>query len=176
MKNHDWMNNTGYSMIEVMLVIAILVILSTGSMVAFSHIKYGNTTTCAKEIGAAIDKVRLEAMSKADKPDLYIYQYEKNYYLKASSTIPILDDSGTKIGSNEIKISYLDAVSGEVVVASPAAIRLGFSRSTGSFINTDTAVAGEIDKGPVFYKQLIISGGKTYTITMYETTGKHEIN
>lgn len=177
LKRHVWNKNTGYSMIELIIVIAILAILSSGTFYTLNYIKYANTLKCAKEINFMIDKVKLEAMSKIDKPDLYIYKFGDNYYMKASSIIPTLDETGIKIGGHGIDIYYQG--SGETsdsLLDASKIIRMGFSRSTGAFLNNGSPASPGTITDPVFYNKIIIKGRKTHTITMYETTGKHEID
>lgn len=175
-------NNKGMTLIEIIIVLAVISILSVTALSGINYIKYGNTKKCAYKIDAALDQVRMQVMSKADKEYLYIYQYKNYYYMKESTrntpTSTLLDDSGTKLGNKQIELYYrttsMSSAAPDKAIGSYANdtyIRLSFKKSSGSFI---TMTEGGTD----YYNEIKIKDGNgilKYTVTLIQTTGKHYV-
>lgn len=163
-------NNKGYSLVEIIIVIAILAILSTVAYNNFSYIKYANTKTCAKEINSQYEKARQLAMSKPERPDYYIYKYNDNIYLKliSSSVAPVLDNTGTLIGNGGIDVYYTTTSNPtKIKLNNGDNIKIQFKKSSGGL---KPITASE------FYNQIIVcTEGSTTgeTIHLVEVTGKH---
>gem|GEM_PF-1550503 len=167
-------NNKGMSMIEIILVLAILALLSTGMLTGINYIQYGNTKKCSNLIDSALDKVRIDAMSKAEKPYLYLYEFEGSYYmLESAETTPTLDSSGTKLGNRQVRLYYSTDPGGVAEITSSIPLhymKIGFVKSTGG-------IAQNADNS--YYDEILIKNGAgtetRYTITLIKATGKHYI-
>ncbi len=170
-------NDKGMSLAEIILVIAILAIFAGGAIGGMSYIRYGNAKTCASEINAALDRVRLEAMSRAEKPFLYIYQSGDSYYMKVSTepaTEALLDATGTRLGNRQLRLFYETTVSASSIeignFASGSYMQLGFEKGTGG-ISANPADSS-------YYNKIMVAdsdGTPRYTITLVKATGKHFI-
>jgi prepilin-type N-terminal cleavage/methylation domain-containing protein len=175
-------NNKGISLVEIIIVLAVLSILSVTAFSGINYIKYANSKKCAYKIDSALDRVRMQVMSKANKEYLYIYQYNNDYYMKENTmstpTATLLDDSGTKLGNKQIKLFYRTT---SMSVASPdeevgsyanrSYIRLSFKKSSGSFITIT-------ESGTDYYNEIKIkdrNGTLKYTVTLIQSTGKHYV-
>lgn len=177
-------HNEGMSFIEIIIVITILAIFAGGTVGSISYIRYADTKKCAGEINAAIEKVRMDAMSMANKPSLYVYQYNNIYYIKEIGTdivnpLTQLDDTGTRLANNHVQLCYrtvnMAPTDSDVVIRSSPSpnvyMKLGFLRSTGGIAYID----GTTD----LYTQILVKnkhGELQYTITLVQATGKHFIN
>lgn len=166
-------NQKGMSLVEIIIVIAMIGILAGTSISMLSYIMLGNTQKAAKTISTAIEKQQANTMSKAGVPYLYIYKLSDGYYMKTIMDVEIadssdanfamLDDSGTKLAGPNVTISKVDpsdATGTETVITETDFIRVVYKKS--GVFDSKTNVS-----------RIIIDGTGSYTITLIEATGKH---
>lgn len=169
-------NNKGVSLVEIIIVIAILSVLGVSTFGGIRYLRYGNAKRCAYEIDAALNKIRLENMSKAEKANLYIYQYGGHYYMRVSPSSPttaLLNGNGTELGNNQFVISYETSTHPGTSIAvgdytSGNYMTLCFDKSTGELSSNGTG----------FYERIVITdrdGTLLYTIRLIQASGKHFI-
>ena len=79
-------NNKGFSLVEMIIVIAVIAILAGASVTFFGHVRYANTQKTVESIDSAIDKLQSNAMSKSNNSYLYIYKLSDGYYMKTVDT------------------------------------------------------------------------------------------
>lgn len=167
-------NNRGITLVEIIIVITILSILTVMTFGGLHYIKYGNAKRCAYELNAALDKIRIEDMSKAEKAYLYIYLYRDSYYMKESTSeasAALLDDSGVLLGNKQLGIYYqtsADPLAEQEAgdFASGSFMKISFEKSTGELSSNGTA----------YYKNIRIrdrGGTIRYTIRLIQASGKH---
>lgn len=157
--------NNGFTLIEMIIILAILAIVSTGTIISISRIGYANTVKAAKNIDSAMDKIRLDTMTKKEKQYLYLYNRDGVLYMKISSDAAERDedldaDTGTRLAS-KVSLFYISD-STSVELSDGDAICIHFMRSSGAF-STD-------------YEYLRLEGsGKIATIQCVKETGKHYV-
>lgn len=167
-------NNKGVSFVEIIIVIAILSVLGVSAFGGIRYINYGNKKNCAYTINAALDKIRLENMSKAEKASLYIYRSGNGYFMRVSAAVPMdahLDDTGSQLGNDRFVISYETTARPGTKVevgdyASGKYLKLSFDKGTGE-LNSN---------GTDYYNNIYISdrdGTVQYTIRLIQASGKH---
>lgn len=160
-------NQKGMTLVEIIIVIALIGILAGSSVVLIGHIGYANTKKTVESIDVSLDKLQSTAMSKKEKQYLYIYKRDDGYYMKQlSEKLDVLDSTkldgnGTKISGKDTEI-HIDSPSG-TIVESDTIIRIKYTRS--GVFDTDTNVNG-----------IVIEGKGSYTITLVKETGKHPIS
>ena len=170
-------DHRGFSMVEIIVVIAIVGILAGISVTMFGQVRYANAKKTVETVSDRLDSQRITAMGQKETQYLYIYRLDDGYYMKlleddGSGTMvlntldtSLLNESGTKICNTSLKI-YIDSETSENLVSGDKIIRIAFKR-TGVF---DTS-----DKGTNVHKILFV-GNSTQTITLIEQTGKHYVN
>ncbi len=168
-------NQKGMTLVEIILVIAVIGILAGTSVSMIGHVHYANTKKAAEAVGTALDKQQAVTMSKEGKPYLYIYKLGAGYYMKqlgeclTSFDGTKLDANGTKLSGNGTEI-YLESETG-TLLAGTNFIRIRYKKS-GVF---DKELASDgVENTNV--EKIVIKGTGTYTITLVEETGKHPIN
>lgn len=150
-----WKNQKGFSLIEIIILIAMIGILAGSSVAIFGHIPYANTRKVAEEVDAALSRLRLETMSQSGEQRLYICKLDDGYYLKSDPT-----DSGTRLCGNNVTIN-------------PSL------KGTHFTIQDDKYVCVAYKKSGVFREIdtnadcIEISGSGTYTIRLDLDTGRH---
>lgn len=129
--------NKGFSLVEMIITIAIISIVTTGSLVISRRIGYADTMKAAKTVDSAMDKLRLETMSKDKRQYMYLYKVDNSIYMKVSSDPDAISagldsDSGKKLGSN-ISISVDDPSGTDRLIGDGENISISFTRSSGAF-------------------------------------------
>ena len=105
-KNKVSNNNTGFTLIETIIVIAILVIFASFTVLYMGHLRAVNVRQAANQVY----KLQVKTMSKTDIPHLYIYKTDNGCYMKILTSditafdSSVFDDTGTKLGSASIEI------------------------------------------------------------------------
>lgn len=170
------LNNDGFSLIELIVAVFILGIISLLMVGGVGYFRNANSTSCAKRIGAYLDKTRLEAMSKSDQV-YFRLRYDdstKKYY----AGIIYRDNVGNEIVSNEeelanasltLSMETITPSSGKVVLHSvkDSAITLHYVKGTGAF---DFSETGEN------YRAIRIEGSKTVRVVLAKETGRYTIS
>lgn len=179
-------NNKGFSLIEVIITLAIMAVLTGMLGLSFNYIQHANTRAAAKTVDSTISKLRFDVMSKKEKPYLYLYQIDGNSYMKIAADGGVgkeLDKATGKLlcnGSVSIMIKrYQCDTTGEKLSGTDeeksllglgGIIRISYAKSSGAFIVDDTS-------GTSYGYSQISFGDRVgdFAITLVKDTGKHYI-
>lgn len=168
-------NNEGLTLVEVIIVIAIMAVLTGMAALSISIISGLPARQCAEEVHSTLSRVRIATMGKKEET-LLLTVRDDGVYLQE-----VIDGSAEpekKVGKQGINVSYTLVTSGTEGGSTPllsgSSLLFSFDRSSGAFSNifingvekTDT-YAGRIS----FQK-----GGKTYTVMMVPLTGKMSVS
>ena len=167
----------GFSLVEIIVVIAITAILVGSSVTMINYIRYANTQKAVEAVGDMLDRQRISSMSQQGTQYLYIYRLDDGYYMKALYNTKLssynsgsLGSGGIKICSESIAIRWEDFDGNQTELQKEnQVIRVVFKRS--GVLNTDpreNSYSTNVSK-------IIFEGSSTYTITLIEETGKHII-
>lgn len=171
--------NKGFSMIELILVIAIMGIATAMISIGFGYITHANTKSTAKRLNAELSQLQINTMSRKEHPYMYLYKMGDGYYIKYSTKekdTNLTSSNGKLIGNSKIVIRYkgykvdlhdkkMEEFSETLRDGTP--IRLGFKKDSGAFIGHD---------GKRYTEILVTNTQKnasSYTVKMYQATGKH---
>lgn len=171
-------DNKGFSLIEVIIVIIITVILTTGAVYSLSLIKLADVHQCANTIDDALSKLKLDTMSKADRYHYLVLEWngaKDGFYLHGISSDVPLDDTNwstatsiltyKKIAGSDITIAYTDCSDGT---------NLRQLDDDNPCILIRVAPGSGAYQSP--WKQIVITGeSEELAIHMITKTGKHFI-
>lgn len=162
-KTEYFPNNKGFSIVELIIVIAIIAVLGTGAMFSISLIFSSNAKACANSLKTAIADCKVTTMGKEEAwMEIYRGSNQNVYYqihTKKNGVEEIKDPE--KIGGDRVYLQYTDAAGTSAeLTTSGSHIIVAFDRATGSF--TD-ATCKSIE---------IIGGTRHYTLTFTKLTGK----
>lgn len=179
MKRTDWKkkelhkNNSGYSMVELIIVVAIIALLVGAVFYSFILVYSANAKSCAHSIQRAIADCKVTTMGKADAymelwKDTDGKVYTKTYvYDTASASYE--SSERQKVGNNRVYVAYVkegETVDAATELTEGTTLTIRFDRASGSF-NQDT------------YKDcaqiLVIGGNRRYVIDMIKLTGKSSV-
>ena len=169
------MNNNGFSLVELMIVIVISALLVGGTAISIRILTYADVEKCAEETDSALSKLRIDAMSKGSLHYYLLIQKDasdESYYMSvATSKVAITDLNGAdtkislrkKIGSSKITITYDKSDgTGMVTLGETNPLMISYISNSGAYESS--------------YKQILMkSDSKTITINMVTKTGKHYI-
>lgn len=166
-------NQKGFSLIEIIVVFAIMAIIGAGALVSFSLVTGQNVKSCAKKIDTYLGQTRMNAMSRHNTV-LYLMVEDDGVYAQMYKS---QDNSNTMVAEERVKIAkegtrvrYRPSTAGATLVdLTPGGVRLeiSFDRSSGAFkpLPDDT-----------YCTEIIIGDGTNEArIAMVPLTGKYYI-
>lgn len=163
-------NNRGFSLVELIVVVAIGAILIGASILSIASISGTAAKQCARNIESILNKTRVTTMGKDSAAiELYKDGADGAYYYKVTVTNGKGETTAEtkKIGRSNLEIRYSTNASTTFVDASKLdvsnPIKIEFDRSSG---------AEKTDIGKIWVKH----GSTEKTITIYKETGKIECN
>lgn len=162
-------NERGFSLIELIVVIAILSIISVGVVSAFLSLNGWGVTQTISDIEGSLKETKILAMSKSNAT-LTLSRENDVFY------IMVTGEQKKKIGSVPIQITYTttataDTASQNVVLVNGKSITLGFNRGSGAFLPIATDASGSIYCSDI----TVARGSKEKNMKLIYVTGKHYI-
>jgi prepilin-type N-terminal cleavage/methylation domain-containing protein len=163
-------DNAGYSLVELIIVIAIIALLAVTLMFSVAMIFSANAKTCANALQSAISDCKVTTMGKADAY-LEIYRgsddniYAK-MYVKESGATDYTEQEPEKIGGKRVTVTCIPegaGGSGTELTDGGTSVTIRFDRASGSFAAADYANCAGFE---------IQGGSKHYKLTMTKLTGK----
>ena len=163
------MNNKGFSLMELIVVIAIMGVVMVGGVITMGLLFSASGKEASAKLNSALIKTRTESMSKASASvEVYENTADSKYYV--AYTISGNKQEPIMIGDSRVEISYKDSNGTTTnLVAGGQPLVISFERDTGAFKPIGTAT-GNL---PIYCREItVVSGHKTYTITCERLTGK----
>ena len=190
-------DNRGLSLIELIVVIAIMAIMIGVGILSISLLFGTQARGCAQKVSSMLNETKTGCLSRFDETMTIAYRTkgqdgEKAYTADgyyAINRIYTLNNNAASVavggaGSSEIRALGSGKVVIMVYLSDGSSFELGtdkyvtisFNRSTGAFdpvIVGDTF--GETQTDDYIDKITFSSGARTYTLTMVQATGKHTV-
>lgn len=166
-------DNGGYSLIELVIVLAIIAIIMSGVFYSIILIFSANAKSCANNIQRSIGDCKVTTMGKASAYMTLYRNAEGNVYTQ----MHVKDGVGTypypsygeaqKVGTQKVTVKYQAQGGTEKELLAGDKIEIWFDRATGGF---------KADGSGKLYEAICVQGGsKKYEITLTELTGKSEV-
>lgn len=163
-------DNRGVSLVEIMIVIAIIAVLGGVGIMSFNAITGKPAQQCAQKIVYSLERHRTSAMSKVYSQYKLYVGADKKIYLQefVSNTDPSAAMDPAELGAAGIEVKYecVDS-SGNVVVRDLETnpLVLSFDRGSGAF--------KKLGAEDLYCQKIMVSrGGRTYEVTLVPLTGK----
>ncbi len=179
--------NKGYSLLELIVVIALATILSSVAIYSISLVVGQDAKQCANNLSAALDKARTYAMTRSGASDAYMEITKRDGYYYASYWEPdkpytVGDETvynkleEERIGKGMAEITYTVVMNdGTTQTFSDASsIRFTYDRTSGAFKEVESVRPSGKLVG--YCQQIDIQRGKHYKLTLYSATGKHVLD
>lgn len=162
-------DHNGITLVEIIIVLAILGILTTTVVGILGHLHYADTQKVVKTLDSSLDALQVKTMSKTGSSYMYVYKSGNNYYMKTTSSNlssfddTVLNSDGTRLCNNTIKIWKVSAGT-KTEVTGTTYIKIAYTK-TALFDTTNTNT-----------DSIYIDGVPNYTLTLVQDTGKHFVN
>lgn len=160
--------NSGYSLIELVAVLAILGIVFGAGFAGFGFVNNANVKETTAKIEMAINKTRTSSVSRASA-SMLLYKQGSAYYVDLSYAGKDGEVKETvQVGKSRVTIIFTDSEGDPTTISATEDLTIEFDRDTGGFkpISEDN-----------YCKSIQISAGSAMkTITCEKLTGKIKIN
>ncbi|MCI6690857.1 MAG: prepilin-type N-terminal cleavage/methylation domain-containing protein [Clostridiaceae bacterium] len=171
MKKKKYRNEAGVTLIEIIIVLAIIGVLASAAVLLIGHLHYADTERVIKNIDTSMNELQIKNISKAEQSYLYIYHLSDGYYMRilsddlSSFDSGKLNGDGTKLSNNTIEIYGTDAGGSMVTI-----------KGTANYIKVSYTKSGSFDSNKTNVKEIAIDGTPQQTLTLIFDTGKHFIS
>ena len=161
MRFHE--DQKGFTLIEVVIVTAIVAVLASLSLTMLARIKYANTEKMITSVSDAMTKAQVLAMTKETPRYLHVYKYGSDYYTCINESLTLTDGAGGNCLGSNLKIYKVigddatDIQISDTVQAVMSFKRDGTLRTTGS---EDV-------------RKIVVEGSYTAEIRINSKTGRH---
>lgn len=162
-------NNKGFSLVEMIVTIAIIAILAGVSFSLLGHLKHANTEKTVQTVSMVLGKLQARTMSKSTKAYLYIYKISGSYYCTVSTTnctsfdASVMKADGNPLGSG-MNIYGVDSTGNKTLIENNGYIKVAYRRS------------GAFDTSNTNYAAINIAGNYSSTIKLIAETGKYIVS
>ena len=174
MKNRKEWKNQGYSLVELIVVIAILAIISSATVYGIVSVSGWEMKSCTKKLDAALEETKMNAMSKGACELEISVDASGNYDVQMKVGVGARAKTMQKqrIANSKVSIYYVgdDAVT-EHLISAANSLKISFDSGSGAF--------KPIAASPTVYCRKIIikmGTGHVKTIKMVKDTGKHYVD
>ncbi len=171
------LNNMGYSMVELIIVMAIIAAIMSTVFFSIILIFSANAKSTANDIQRAIGDCKVTTMGRsAAYMELYRDASNDNVYTKMyiwdNSAVDYVESEEQKVGPKRVTVEYSTDGVNKTELAAGDRIAIFFDRASGGFI---TGTTKDGISHPI-YKAIFVEGGsKHYRIELTELTGKSEV-
>lgn len=176
------MNNKGFSLIELIVIIAIMGVLVGGAGLGIGLVFSKDAMKCATRLNDSIYDARANSMYKAGKFELSIDNSGSANVATISQTdlTPVTSDtvyldgvdSGKKTTISARFVTVTEAVPEETDLRLP--LNLTFDKAKGN-VYFDVDADGTYDDGIIVFDITPLRGSRTAKVQLVTTTGKHTI-
>lgn len=189
-------DNRGLSLVELVIVVAIMAVMGAFFFIGNALLARQYARECASDISAALNKEKNYALTRSATIDCYmelVYDTDGIYvrYYQPKNAIATGKDSGgsfkgddwvlaeeEKVGKSNVRVTCTMSDLSTTTIGTGHSVKFVYDRISGAFKHTVTSdgnTQGLENVGTVFCDSIRIDGGRTYDITIYSATGKHEL-
>lgn len=167
MRKRTLRDQNGITLVEIIIVIAIIGILASTSVMMIGHLHYADTQKVVKTLDSSLDALQVKTMSKTGNYYMYVYRLDNSFYMRilpddisGFDTTKFTKD-GTRLCNSTITIYGKKAGASSEVTDKSYVIKVAYTKSA-LFDSASTNV-----------DEIYIDGVPDYTLKLVMDTGKH---
>ena len=169
----------GFTMVEMIITIAISAILVGTVITAFEYLNSGNAKRSAARFNSKLTTAQTETMMLKEPTYLYLYKVsdgsvkcillKDNCQSRSDLNSKLTGLSPTDVGGSGVNVRAKIEGGGTYTLGQNNMIKVAFDKASGAY---KTANYG-VDTDNVFYNEIEFSGREKYKVTLVKMTGKH---
>lgn len=160
-------NNKGFSLIELIIVLAIIAVLGGVMWMGFQSVGSRQVNQCTNNIESFLGRTKTLALAK-DAAKVRIYRNDDGYYADIYVGSAAAPETTKKIGTDSLAVSYVTNDSAVTAFSVGTQLELSFQRDSGAF----TALGGG-STGVYCVEIQVIKGDYERSVKMIPETGKY---
>lgn len=162
-------NSYGFSLIELIVILAIMAVLSGAVGIGVSQLSGTKAKECANKLESTLNTIRSQTLGKQSVTAV-LYVEDKTYMVKVTSTVDtVTTEQEYRIGSTKATLEYGQSESSKTSVDSTG-MSLEFDRASGA-LKSFGGIDLTADSAPSVMNFYVSQNGKTYVIHIYKETG-----
>lgn len=186
MKEKRGKGNQGFSLVELLVVLAIMAVLATAAVTGIGMLSGARMSQCVKKLDSALSEARVATMSKGSGSFLLFRDEKGNYYVQIGT------GEMQKVAEDTVAISYVDSGSAlehpitkdgplEIRYAAGSGAFLPLSNGTSPFPEEEESAPGEEERmsggNEIYCEQIIVKTGERHraAIRLVRDTGRHYV-
>lgn len=174
----------GFTLVEMIIVIAIMAILAGVAAGSMSLIAAGNAKKCSARFNSALNEAQVQTMSLKDPIYLYLYRASNGKLMVATSKEECksrtdIDNASSmkerEVGDHAITVKYSQD-STEKTLGDDEILRIAYRKDSGAYDVGNSGHSSELNSDPStrkFISEVKFEGKNSYKVKMVEETGKH---
>lgn len=181
-------DNKGFSMVELVIVIALIAVLGSVLVYSFSLVTGQEARQCANNISTVLDKAKNYSLTKSASSDAYVEiskeasgEYVATYYAPDSpindSAVPGSADyvqlENENIGKRTVRVTVSLEGGASSEINETTSLRIYYDRVSGAF--KEAVIVSGTSETKAYCSQIEIVRGRTYRISFFNPTGKHTL-
>lgn len=158
-------NNKGFSLVELIVVIAIMAVMVGASVITVGMIGGFKAKECAQSIETTLNKARVDTMGKFSVYLKFYQGADGAFYVDTYTNGAF--GSTERVGKKGVTVSYADENDlSNLRALDSTGFYVQFDRSSGALRSPEVGATARVEK------IVVTQGSKTITITIYPETGK----
>ena len=166
MRERKLRNQNGITLVEIIIVIAIVGILASTAVMMIGHLHYADTQKVVKTLDSSLNELQVKTMSKTGDYYMYVYHLSDGYYVQIlSENLPAFDASRLTTDCKKLSNNTISICQDGVELPEDGYMKIAYTKqATFDTANTNVQTI-QIDGVPEYSIQLVYDTGKHFVIS-----------
>lgn len=177
-KAAGFLKNAGYTLLEMMVVVAMLAVGATIVGMSINTIFSLEMKQCVKNLSSELGKEKVAAMTRTGEVYMRLYKENGVIYIDKFENDHRIEDH-IKVGGAKVTVKYYADLGIEGTLDSTGIV-IAFNKSNGSFKSVKEAwkMFDDLHSAPdAYYSKIVVSSGNSSrTIVLWPDTGKFSVS
>ena len=173
-------NQRGFSMIELIVTVALLALTMTAVVIGLGALTGQHARECSRNLDAALGQAKNYAMSKSGSADAYMELnktsdgYYADFYIPDKPLAKPEDVTYTlvehkRLGKKDIRITCFFEGGTQVLIQDGTSVKFYYDRVSGAFKQAQSGTLTD------YCNRILVEKGRKYRLDLVPATGKHTL-